>query len=83
MSSFRTNENDILKWTKKKKIDKIIKHLNKTSRTSSYARDAATALGQLGDRRAVEPLISALGDGDGDVRFDETRMTKDEWLNFL
>jgi HEAT repeat protein len=31
-------------------------------------RDAARALGELGDRRAVEPLIAALGDSDFQVR---------------
>jgi len=29
---------------------------------------AADALGEIGDPRAVEPLIAALGDPDGDVR---------------
>lgn len=30
--------------------------------------DAADALGEIGDARAVEPLIAALGDPDDDVR---------------
>ena len=31
---------------------------------------AAGALGRLGDSRAIEPLLAALADQDGDVRWD-------------
>jgi len=45
-------------------------NLRKLSRASSWSRrgDAATALGELGDERAVERLVKALGDDGGEVR---------------
>ena len=47
-------------------VDKWIQDLNDTS--PSVREAAALALGQLGDTRAVEPLIQALKDEDSYVR---------------
>ncbi len=48
---------------------KVVWYCRKLSNKNSHLRTtAAEALGNLGDARAVEPLIKALGDGDEDVR---------------
>ena len=57
---------DIKKLKEKKNVKGLIKALN-YKKEEKVRRGAAEALGQLGDPRAVEPLIKALGDFDGSV----------------
>jgi HEAT repeat protein len=58
---------NIKKLKAKRKVKALIKALNYKKTSTEYKhyfvrQDAATALGELGDRRAVEPLILALRD---------------------
>lgn len=57
---------DIDKLKAKRNTNGLIKALK--YKDSNYRRRAASALGDLGDRNAVEPLIQALGDNYLDVR---------------
>lgn len=52
----------------KRDVQGLIKALQ--HRDAATRRDAATALGDIGDERAVDPLIASLGDGDADMRYE-------------
>ena len=58
---------DIAKLKAKGDVPGLIKAL-RYAKGSGVRRDAATALGEIGDPRAVEPVVAALGDSDQRVR---------------
>ena len=58
---------NVEKMRTKRDVKGLIRALQ-YEKSCSVRRDAAVALGEIKDKRAVEPLISALGDGDRDVR---------------
>ena len=59
------------KWEKKRKVKKLISALEGTSFRSNswdYRSEAASALGAIGDNKAVDPLICSLKDEIWEVR---------------
>jgi bilin biosynthesis protein len=60
---------DVQEMKEKRDVDELIKALG-YKKDSGVRRDAAEALGEVGDSRAVEPLIRALNDEDSLVRRD-------------
>lgn len=79
MSIFGPN---VEKLKAKRDIEGLIKVLS-TEKKFSLRQAAAVALGQLGDRRVVEPLIIALADEDVDVHYasrDALKMIDPNWV---
>ncbi len=69
MSFFGLGKPDVENLEKKGDVHRLIKALG--YQKSYYVRmAAATALGRIGDARAVEPLCTVLKDSDRDVRGD-------------
>ncbi|MGA7075782.1 MAG: HEAT repeat domain-containing protein [Halobacteriota archaeon] len=60
---------DVQEMKEKRDVDGLIKALG-YKKDSGVRRDAAEALGEVGDSRAVEPLVWALNDEDSLVRRD-------------
>ena len=63
MGLFKPN---VIKLAAKKDIEGLIKALK--DKDSDVREEAAEALGEIGDDRAVEPLTKALKDEDSSVR---------------
>lgn len=68
MGLFKPN---VKKMEKKKDVEGLIKALE--HKNKGVRRNAATALGRLGDADAVEPLIKVLNDKDFYVRGDAAK----------
>jgi len=64
---------NVEKLKAKSDVKGLIKALG-YEKDSRVRRDAAGALGKIGDARAVEPLIAALKDEDKDVRTAAARV---------
>lgn len=67
MALFEPIEPNVIKLKAARNVKALIKALRYT-RNSDVRKNAASALGDLGDERAVEPLIEALKDEDKYVR---------------
>jgi len=50
-------------------VEPLLERLKDQNRDNDARQHAAAALGQIGDARAVEPLVAALEDADPDVRW--------------
>ena len=58
----------IKNWERKGKVKKLIKALSDPDKFTRW--QAAEALGELGDAKAADPLVKALGDNDILVSLD-------------
>ena len=74
MKSIELFKPNVEKMSAQKNIKGLIKALNH-QKDAEVRQHAARALGEIGDVRAVEPLIAALKDPDKYVRLDAVRRT--------
>lgn len=66
MRFFRSSIPIVEKLEQKKNVKELIRALQHEQK--DVRKEAAEALGKIGDARAVEPLIQALKDNDEEVR---------------